>query len=148
MDGVFEIRACRIVFSSKPTTLHCFLCPQLGETLSSAGWRGVGAKHVAFPSPNCTVALQLVTPTRLARCCCAFFCCFADCFPLVSISSRRCVRSGDQCMYSVRRQRGDRAHMQQYQPQGPDRDGVNADEVLLHSTTGALITSGVLPLKR
>ncbi|CAN0188031.1 unnamed protein product [Ectocarpus sp. 4 AP-2014] len=38
--------------------------------------------------------------------------------------------------------------MHRHRPQGPDRDGVNAKEVLLHSTTGALMTSGMLPFKR
>ncbi|CAN0350071.1 unnamed protein product [Ectocarpus sp. 12 AP-2014] len=37
--------------------------------------------------------------------------------------------------------------MQRHRPQGPDQDGVNTKEVLLHSTTGALMTSGV-PFKR
>ncbi|CAM9741827.1 unnamed protein product [Ectocarpus sp. 6 AP-2014] len=61
----------------------------------------------------------------------------------------RCVRSGDQCTYSERRHRyDDRRHVQRHRPQGPDRDGMNAKEVLLHSTTGALVTSGMLPFKR
>ncbi|CAM9385332.1 unnamed protein product [Ectocarpus sp. 8 AP-2014] len=61
----------------------------------------------------------------------------------------RCARSGDQCTYSERRHRYDyRRHVQRHRPQGPDRDGVNAKEVLLHSTTGALMTSGMLPFKR
>ncbi|CBN75491.1 expressed unknown protein [Ectocarpus siliculosus] len=59
----------------------------------------------------------------------------------------RCVRSGDQCTYSERRRYGERARMRQHQPQGPDRNGIKAKDVLLHSTTGALVTSGVLPFK-
>ncbi|CAM9742247.1 unnamed protein product, partial [Ectocarpus sp. 6 AP-2014] len=63
--------------------------------------------------------------------------------------ARRCVRSGDQCTYSERRHRYDyRRHVQRHRPLGPDRDGVNAKEVLLHSTTGVLMTSGMLPFKR
>ncbi|CAM9883320.1 unnamed protein product, partial [Ectocarpus fasciculatus] len=61
---------------------------------------------------------------------------------------RRCVRSGDQCTYSERRRYGEGPHAQKRQPRGPDRDGVNAKEVLLHSTTGVLMTSGMLPFKR
>ncbi|CAM9883013.1 unnamed protein product, partial [Ectocarpus sp. 12 AP-2014] len=61
----------------------------------------------------------------------------------------RCVRSGDQCTYSERRHRYDyRRHMQRQPLQGPHRDGVNAKDSLLHSATGALVTSDMLPFKR
>ncbi|CAM9342421.1 unnamed protein product [Ectocarpus sp. 12 AP-2014] len=61
----------------------------------------------------------------------------------------RCVRSGDECTYSERRHRYDyRRHMQRHRFQGPDRDDVNSKEVLLNSTTGAFMTSDMLPFKR
>ncbi|CAM9214136.1 unnamed protein product [Ectocarpus sp. 12 AP-2014] len=60
----------------------------------------------------------------------------------------RCVRSGDHCTYSERRRYGERARMQRHRPHGPFRNGVRAKEVLLHSTTDALVTSGILPFKR
>ncbi|CAM9890279.1 unnamed protein product [Ectocarpus sp. 12 AP-2014] len=59
----------------------------------------------------------------------------------------RCMRSGDQCTYSERRRYGERARMQRHQPQGPDRNGMKAEDALLDSTTGALVTSGMLPFK-
>ncbi|CAB1099293.1 unnamed protein product [Ectocarpus sp. CCAP 1310/34] len=77
------------------------------------------------------------------------FGCIADYLPIVPTSSRRCVQSGDQYTYSERWHQYDyRRHMQRHRSQGPDRYGVNAKEVLLHSTTGALKTSGMLPFKR
>ncbi|CAM9299056.1 unnamed protein product [Ectocarpus sp. 8 AP-2014] len=62
---------------------------------------------------------------------------------------RRCVGSGGQCAYIMRRWHLPKPHQQQHRPQRPDRDGAHGREVLLQlAQPGALVTCGMLPLKR
>ncbi|CAN0314629.1 unnamed protein product, partial [Ectocarpus fasciculatus] len=62
---------------------------------------------------------------------------------------RRCVRSGSQCAYIMRRWHLPKPHQHQHQPQRPDRDEAHGREVLLQSAQpDALVACGMLPLKR
>ncbi|CAN0090205.1 unnamed protein product [Ectocarpus sp. 4 AP-2014] len=60
---------------------------------------------------------------------------------------RRCVGSGGQCAYIMRRWHLPNPH--QHRPQRPDRDVAHGREVLLQSAQpGALVACGMMPLKR
>ncbi|CAM9567655.1 unnamed protein product [Ectocarpus fasciculatus] len=60
---------------------------------------------------------------------------------------RRCLASGVRCTYSKRKQHQRQGHHQhQHNPRGPT--GMNSTELLRHSSSGALVACGMLPLKR
>ncbi|CAM9597989.1 unnamed protein product [Ectocarpus sp. 13 AM-2016] len=101
------------------------------------------AAHDVFFSIRRPVCLA---QTYGANTCCAAL--FHPCDTLICCV-RRCVGSGGQCAYIVRRWHLPKPHQQQHQPQRPDRDGAHGREVLKQSVQpGALVACGMMPLKR